>query len=215
VTSLSFYWKSDALTRSPRLALNTSFTVFVFIGDFPTDHSLWPTAVNLVLPAHAFVSHNAARVAPYSGQGDNPNREPPQTDGSNEPPRPPPCANCERQRVEGRMSRDWVPLTHFLMHYILTGRRASAQGSREETTLQSLDQAAVIPFLKRHLHWRVLRSDNVEIHPNDVPGFQVWVHDEVMVLPKRMHEFPTYKDHALQWEITHGRPGGLGHGEWP
>lgn len=36
-----------------------------------------------------------------------------------------------------------------------------------------------------------------------------------MTLPKRMHHPPKYDGHEIQWDITHGRPGGLDQGEGP
>lgn len=195
-------------------ALNSGFTVYVFVGDFPADSQHWRDWGNLALAAHNFANPDPSRMnSEYKGHGDNPNRDssPSSSNGTAKPA----CANCAEQAETQALVGDWVPLTPILLDYVLTGRKASVLVPDAEATLASLEQADVIPFLKRHLHWRILREDGVEIHRSDVAQFVAWVHDEVMLLPRTWDEMPTYEDHAIQWDITHGRPGGLDHGDWP
>lgn len=45
----------------------------------------------------------------------------------------------------------------MLLGYVLTGRKACEDVPEEEAVLKSLEREDVVPFLKRHLHWRILR----------------------------------------------------------
>ena len=175
------------LITTKRHALNTAFSTFVFIGDFPSEISKWSTTPNLVLMNHAFITHNEGLVGPYTGRGDNPNLTNPYAvpGGS--------CENCRKQAARGQIDADFTPLTPMLCSYVLSGRKASDLVPENEAVLRSLDQEDVIPFLKRHLHWRIVRvsitaymnsvvcllmslqSDSVEIHRDDVADFKAWV----------------------------------------
>jgi hypothetical protein len=66
----------------------------------------------------------------------------------------------------------------MLVHYVLTGRKASWLVPESEATLVSLDRIDVIPFLKRHLHWRIERVFN--------PFLIVWTVLIVLFLVSRL-----------------------------
>jgi hypothetical protein len=99
----------------------------------------------------AFVTHNDELVGPYGGRGDYPNVT--NTDAV----RGGDCGRCREQALEGVINADFTPLTPMLVNYVLSGRKASDLVPDNEAVLQSLDQEHVIPFLKRHLHWRIVR----------------------------------------------------------
>jgi hypothetical protein len=80
--------------------------------------------------------------------------------------------------------------------------------------LRSLSPVDVVPFLKRNLHWRVLRSDGTPVAREDVPGLKVWISDEIETLPSHIRELSRYEKGSTWREITHGRAGGMAEDEY-
>ena len=123
----------------------------MFIGDFPAEISLWATTENLVLVNTSLIIGNIALIAPYHDRGDNPNVEDINAAQGGD------CENCRQQAARGQIDADFTPLTPMLMNYVVSGRKASELVPEDEAVLRSLEQEDVIPFLKRHLHWRIVR----------------------------------------------------------
>ena len=106
------------------------------------------------------------------------------------------CEKCQDDMANDLIVTGTVSLTSALIQDCVGGE------------LHSLEQADVVPHLKRNLQWRVTLFDGIE-HPVDqVPGLQVSVCSTKVTiggdgLPVYSHEYTTHED------ITHGRPGGL------
>jgi len=113
-----------------RFALNGSFFVHVFIGDFEADHRIWVNESNHVHASGVWVRS----LQEETGQVTS-------------------CANCLRSASDGILYADWVPLTMKLIEYIASGEEHPAGSG---LVLRSMDPADVIPFLTRNLHWRIV-----------------------------------------------------------
>lgn len=140
--------------RALRHGLATSFTIFIFLGDFPTSPSQWPNSPHLVAALHQFVNHNPAAFQEQAFDSDAP------LELRDDRMMHPTCANCALQEISGVMVSDWTPLTSALLHYISTGEAEPESPPTTElpgVPLESLSEIDVVPFLKRNLHWRILR----------------------------------------------------------
>jgi tyrosinase len=120
----------DLQYKVQRYALNGTFFVHVFIGDFESDHGRWIHERN-----HVHVSCVWVRsLLEETGQVTS-------------------CANCLNLANAGAIYADWVPLTMKLIEYIASGEEHPAGSG---LVLNSMDPVDVIPFLTRNLHWRIV-----------------------------------------------------------
>ena len=80
--------------------------------------------------------------------------------------------------------------------------------------LASLKAEDVIPYLQRHLHWRVLVDGVTDVPREEITGLVVCVSSTTVSFNE--HGIARYsREHTLHPEITDGRPAGLGAGEEP
>ncbi|KAF2839440.1 Di-copper centre-containing protein [Patellaria atrata CBS 101060] len=214
--------------RCLRHTLGTSFTVYVFLGDFPTSSSEWSKAPNLVMPLFQIVRFNPAafEATPDSGPATQSGAISPE-DGTLkklvpkvEKEKHSTCGNCARQQEDRRMLADTAPLTQSLLKYIRLGEAVPdaddiEQGDLPGVAVRSLESDDVVPFLKRNLHWRVVRSDGEEIPRDQLEEFKVFVTQRGLTLPKNNFDVPIYDPAELKWDVTDNRPGGLASGEHP
>lgn len=110
------------------------------------------------------------------------------------------CGKCQSDRARDLVTTGTVPLTSALLQDIKAGR------------LENLEPSSVVPYLKRHLEWRVTLFDGTA-HPTDqVPGLRVSVASMPAAIDE--HGAPDYScEYTTHREITSGKPGGLREGE--
>lgn len=115
------------LTLPPRFALDGTFTIAFFLGDFNPAKagSDWLHEPNLVGSSAIFAS-SQARI----------------DDGN--------CENCAQKQAAGLKYWDVVGLTQALLTYWSSGE--SAHGLQ----VTSLEPEVVVPFLTANLHWRII-----------------------------------------------------------
>ena len=168
--------------RALRHCLSTSFTIFIFLGDFPPNPAEWATAPTLVSALHQFINHDANAFVPsaptrpesasdeesnYPGLANSPNGRLHLREQSEPQPRQhSSCANCALQSNASMQISDFAPLTTALASYISypgsippipNSELDDAEEQEDGIDLQSLNEGDVVPFLKRNLHWRVVR----------------------------------------------------------
>ncbi|MCJ1382861.1 hypothetical protein MMC17_005974 [Xylographa soralifera] len=117
------------------------------------------------------------------------------------------CPNCRVQATGGLVVADQIQLTHSLLDYITSGQLV--HGSR----LESLEPEAVVPFLTRNLHWRILDNVGKEHQREDIGGLKVQVMERLVSLPLLEGDEAVYEDYTVWADVTHGRPGGVNRGE--
>jgi tyrosinase len=145
--------------------LGGTFTVYVFLGDFDEDERRWDKELNLVLASGHLTGSSLLRRADASGPANV-------ISG---------CANCQAQAEAGTKFADFVPLTIMLESFVASGRKEPSVHftlpDDPPLALLSTEPEHVIPFLKRNLHWRVVKADGSHVARDDVPGFKVWISD--------------------------------------
>ncbi len=109
-----------------RFALDGSFQIFIFVGDFSQNPDDWIKDPNLAGIDGIFASD-------------------PKTGG---------CGNCERQAESGLLVTDVVPLTAHLIKWIRSGKKIP-ENDPKALALRSLEPDDVMPFLYKNMHWRV------------------------------------------------------------
>lgn len=158
--------------RCLRHALHTSFTVFVFLGNFPADSTEWHSCENLAMPLAQFVTHNPDAFE----NGDSDDEEGEEVDSTEDGHRPrywklkqererginAHCGNCAQQERDGVFMADAAPLTLHLIRHLRNGAIVPdpediREGELPGVALQDLSEEQVVPFLQRNLHWRILR----------------------------------------------------------
>lgn len=117
------------------------------------------------------------------------------------------CANCTAAAASKSKYYDTVGLTQALLTYIRSGEECCGH------TLTDLSAGAVLPFLTRNLHWRVVGVAGEEVPRERVAGLKVGVYSEVVVLPRELTDLPRFEAKTMHYQVTDGRPGGLGQGE--
>ncbi|QSZ31852.1 hypothetical protein DSL72_001421 [Monilinia vaccinii-corymbosi] len=110
------------------------------------------------------------------------------------------CGKCIRDEARSLMITGTVPLTPILLKLVKSG------------DLGSLETANVIPYLTRHLHWRVTLADGTEYDRNEVQGLKICV---VSTEVRCAHGgFPEYSgEYDVHGEVTGGRPAGWTDGD--
>jgi hypothetical protein len=122
-------------TRS-RFAFGSTFSVYVFVGDFDEDQRRWPVDRNLVLQSGVFVNSDLKK-----------------------------CTNCQTQQAEQFLYGSAVPLTKILTDYIKSGERQPPLPAPDGMVLKTLEPDDVISFLRRNLHWRVVDVSSIPPSP--------------------------------------------------
>lgn len=91
------------------------------------------------------------------------------------------CDKCQADQRDRIRVTGQIPLTIALIERYLAG------------IIDDLSEQSVIPYLKEHLHWRVVQGDGT-ILPNrsDVAGLLVFVVSNEVTLPADEGEFPIY-----------------------
>jgi len=100
------------------------------------------------------------------------------------------CTNCQNQAAVG--VEGFVQINDAILKH---------------ADQNSLDPNVVVPFLKKNLHWRVLKVDDT---PVELPSLEVVVLSAPLTLPTGA-KFPVVGTPKHYHEITHGRPGGSRH----
>lgn len=71
-----------------------------------------------------------------------------------------------------------------------------------------MDKENVLPYLTKHLHWRVTLADGSEYPRGDVPGLTISVATTEVTIP--VHGRPQRSGvYELHPEVTAGRPAGV------
>ena len=122
------------------------------------------------------------------------------------------CANCSRQRERNVIYTDVIPITPALINY-LQNAVADSTGTLPEAdmrTLKDFEPESVRPFLKKHLHWRVVdvaagQNSDQEIRDSML---EIAVTDRLFDIPTEENPLGTYHESTVHPEITQGRVGG-------
>ncbi|KAF2749527.1 Di-copper centre-containing protein [Sporormia fimetaria CBS 119925] len=112
-----------------------------------------------------------------------------------------PCDKCRTDQEEELVVSGSVPITKALLQDIV-----------DKEALNSLNPEDVVPYLTRHLHWRVTLFDGSEQPRSEVPGLKVGIvstrvsvdEDGVPVYSAEWQSYP---------EVTDGRPAGVDYTE--
>lgn len=112
------------------------------------------------------------------------------------------CDKCRDDQATQLSVTGVVGLTSALIQDFVAGH------------VDSLDPGDVVPYLKRHLHWRVVVDGVTDVPREQVPGLSVCVSSTRVTFDE--HGIPRYSpDHELHTDITDRRPAGLSAGEQP
>ncbi|KAI9789436.1 MAG: hypothetical protein M1835_001679 [Candelina submexicana] len=178
-------WTASVLVE--KYAFNGSFLVHIFIGEVDdAKPELWITKRNEVGFAGIFASSESA-----------------------------PCANCVKQRREGVIYEDAVPLNTSLPDYLQANVQTDGP-PMEMRTLESLEPEHVVPFLKKYLHWRITDlASNPLNEPQQIKNSKlcVSVWDRDFELPTARKRLGKYLPSHVHKEVTKGKLGGFGYGE--
>ncbi|MCJ1404979.1 hypothetical protein MMC11_008205 [Xylographa trunciseda] len=117
------------------------------------------------------------------------------------------CPNCRVQASRSLLLVDAIHLTHALLNYVTSGQLVNS------LRLESLEPEAVVPFLTRNLHWRILDGFGQERQREEIAGLKVLVRERQVSLPLLEGDAVEYEDYSAWIDITHGRPGGLNRDE--
>ncbi|KAK6358173.1 hypothetical protein TWF730_007526 [Orbilia blumenaviensis] len=108
------------------------------------------------------------------------------------------CSNCETQAEEHTIVTGQVSLTTALLDDV----EDPANG------LHSLIPEEVIPYLQRHLHWRITDPNGREIPRQSIRTLKISVVECSATIPTNPGEFIQYGDHRVLDIVTEGRPAG-------
>ncbi|KAF1983552.1 Di-copper centre-containing protein [Aulographum hederae CBS 113979] len=182
-------------TRMLKGALDQSYTIFFFLGDFTADPAGWATEASMVGMKGVLGSSTNSGM-PGVGEGDGNGNGGKARDGGR---------GWNGNRANGRTTVDVVgaiPLTRKLL-------RRYAQGM-----LMGLGDETVVGYLKRELHWRVRGADGKEIPRDKLPGLKISVASIKVEPATSVDTFPLWTGKwTVHTDITDGRPGGYGKGE--
>lgn len=124
-----------------------------------------------------------------------------------------PCANCIKQRREGVIYEDAVPLNTSLLAYLASNTNPDGP-PQELRALEDLEPEHVVPFLKQHLSWRITdlasnpKNDRQQIIDSKL---QVSVWDRDFELPTATKRLGQYFNSTVHKEITQDKLGGYGY----
>ncbi|KAF7563483.1 hypothetical protein G7046_g620 [Stylonectria norvegica] len=114
------------------------------------------------------------------------------------------CGKCQRDQAAHTEITGQIPLTIALVERYFAG------------WLPSLEEADVIEYLQKNLHWEVVdeQGRRLQGQRNAVDGLLVGVVSNEVTLPSDGHEFPRYSpDIKIYPEITTKEDGSAGRGE--
>jgi len=124
-----------------------------------------------------------------------------------------PCANCVRQREEGFIYEDAIPITTLLYGYLRSN--TAVEGPEPELrTLESFHPDQVVPFLKKYLSWRVTDIASNLINEEQrllASGLEVRVSVRNFDLPTAEAPLGVYYPPEVYQEITQDKVGGFGY----
>ncbi|KAJ3555446.1 hypothetical protein NM688_g2572 [Phlebia brevispora] len=114
------------------------------------------------------------------------------------------CANCANQASsqERRLVTGQITITTTLLDLI------EAKEEVHGEVLGSLHKNEVARFLKKNLHWRIVKIGNAELPLSEVPSLKISVAVATATLPTEEGEFIEYGDFEVIDEPTVGRTGG-------
>lgn len=75
--------------------------------------------------------------------------------------------------------------------------------------LQTLEPEVVIPYLTKHMHWRINRVNNSPVSRDDVKSLKVGVASAIVDVPTDRRELPNYRGWRPLYDVTRGRPRGI------
>ena len=117
------------------------------------------------------------------------------------------CPNCAVQAASGLVITDTIHLTHALLKFVMSGEKVNG------VKLETLEPDDVVPFLTRNLHWRILDARNQERSREEIQELKIQVNERLERLPVLEGDGRECEKYASWEAITHGRSGGLNHGE--
>ena len=123
------------------------------------------------------------------------------------------CANCDRQREQGMVYTDVVPITPALVNYLKAATEPDSTGTlpaADIRTLRDLEPEHVVPFLKEHLNWRITdTAANLKSEQDTVDSMlEIAVTDRIFDVPTDSNPLGSYREPTVHPEITQGRVGG-------
>lgn len=110
------------------------------------------------------------------------------------------CEKCKLNAADGLIVTASIPLTGGLLDRI---------PDHAIPELQTLEPEVVIPYLKRHLHWRINKVDGSAVSRADVESLKVGVASAVVDVPSNEMELPGYSNWRPLYDVTRGRPRGI------
>lgn len=178
----------NARIRVEKFAFNGSFSVHLFIGDIKDDQT------ERFLTKKNEIGFTGIFASPWDA----------------------PCANCEKQRAEGAMYQDAIPITHALYDFLRTNAGQWEDGDGPDQELRVLDSFRpehVVPFLKEHLQWRVVDAASGLIEDEQAlrgSKLEVVIFRRDYELPSENRLLGVYFPATGYPEITRGKVGGAG-----
>ncbi|KAF3912744.1 Tyrosinase [Dactylellina cionopaga] len=109
------------------------------------------------------------------------------------------CSNCEQQQEDHTIVTGQVSLTTALLDDV---------EDTANTSLTSLIPEEVVPYLQRHLHWRVTDPTGRDIPRELLRSLKISVSECPATIPTNSHEFIHYGEPRIWDIVTEGRPGG-------
>ena len=101
------------------------------------------------------------------------------------------CEKCLEDQAHGTEVTGQIPLTIALLERYLAGH------------IDGLTPERVVPFLQKHLHWRVTNLGGTVLSRSDVAGLLVGVVSNEVTLPATSNELPRYSPDVVPWpDIT-------------
>ncbi|KAI9764995.1 MAG: hypothetical protein M1840_007917 [Geoglossum simile] len=85
--------------------------------------------------------------------------------------------------------------------------------AHEKRLLKSLDPESSVPFLAKHLNWRISKHDSTAVYPDHVNTLKISASSQEAWVAASEHEFPTYGTSTTHTECTNGKPAGMKHGD--
>lgn len=176
----------NARVRVQKFAFDGSFNIHLFIGEVDDDQTdRFLTKKNEVGFTGIFASSSDA-----------------------------PCANCVKQREEGFIYEDAIPITHSLYAYLKSNNAPEAEGPKLELrTLESFKPEHVVPFLKKNLQWRVTDTASQLIGEDQQlmdSQLEIRVSAREFELPSPEHPLGVYYPSTVYQDITREKVGGHG-----
>lgn len=124
------------------------------------------------------------------------------------------CTNCAKQRNDGLVYKDVIPITHALYAYLKSNTDPETDGPLMSLrTLESFAPEHVVPFLKKNAAWRLtdmasnLLDDQQQLIDS---GLEVSISSRKFDLPTPEHPLGVYHPAQRYPEITSDKLGGFG-----